>query len=124
MATKTVVELIDDTDGSVAEETVNFGIDGQTYEIDLSGPNADKMRDVLQEWIDHARRTSGRVPTSSGGARGYKRTNLPDARPGFSAQERKSMQRFARENGLQPPADRGRIAASIVDAWTEAGRPT
>lgn len=131
MATKTYVELVDDLDGSEAEESVHFGIDGVTYEIDLSGANADKMREAFEEWIQHARRLSGRsqggrpsTTTRQGGLRPVTRTQLPDVRPGFSLQERRSMQKFAKSNGLTPPADRGRIAAAVVTAWTEAGRPT
>ena len=36
MARKVQVILTDDVDGSEAAETVNFGLDGVTYEIDLS----------------------------------------------------------------------------------------
>lgn len=41
MATRTVIELIDDLDGSEATETVRFGLDGTEYEIDLAGQNAE-----------------------------------------------------------------------------------
>ena len=40
MAKETVIKLVDDLDGGVAHETVWFGLDGQTYEIDLSSKNA------------------------------------------------------------------------------------
>ena len=36
MAQKVTVTLVDDLDGGTAEETVEFGIDGVSYEIDLS----------------------------------------------------------------------------------------
>ncbi len=41
------VRLIDDLDGESADETVEFGIDGKNYEIDLSKDNAGKLRDAL-----------------------------------------------------------------------------
>ena len=47
MAKKTVVLLTDDLDGSDAEETVSFMLDGRTYEIDLSKKNAAKLRKAL-----------------------------------------------------------------------------
>ena len=40
MAQKVFVSLVDDIDGSEADETVEFGLDGVNYEIDLSAENA------------------------------------------------------------------------------------
>ncbi len=37
MVQKTTVQLVDDLDGSEAQETVSFGLDGTAYEIDLTG---------------------------------------------------------------------------------------
>ena len=36
MVKKVLVSLIDDFDGKPADETVQFGLDGVSYEIDLS----------------------------------------------------------------------------------------
>ena len=36
MAQKVQVLLVDDIDGGTADETVTFGLDGVTYEIDLT----------------------------------------------------------------------------------------
>ena len=36
MASKTITTLVDDVDGSEADETIQFSIDGTTWEIDLS----------------------------------------------------------------------------------------
>ena len=44
MAEKIQVLLVDDIDGGEATETVNFGLDGVAYEIDLSSDNAKKLR--------------------------------------------------------------------------------
>jgi hypothetical protein len=44
VAQKVVVSLVDDLTGDTAEETVQFGLDAKSYEIDLSGANADKLR--------------------------------------------------------------------------------
>ena len=43
MAKQTITQLIDDIDGSEAEETITFGIDGASYEIDLNAKNAAKQ---------------------------------------------------------------------------------
>jgi hypothetical protein len=47
MAQKVQVLLVDDIDGGSADETVQFGLDGASYEIDLSSDNARKLRDLL-----------------------------------------------------------------------------
>jgi Lsr2 len=65
MATRTVTSLVDDTDGSEAQETVSFGLEGTTYEIDLSDQNAKKLRDALEPWVTKARKTAGRRRPSS-----------------------------------------------------------
>ena len=59
MAQRVRVDLVDDVDGSPAEESVNFALDGVNYVIDLSAENASKLRDALSLWVDHARRTGG-----------------------------------------------------------------
>ena len=60
MAQKVVVSLVDDLDSSEADETVEFGLDGATYEIDLSDANAAALRDRLADYVAHARRSGGR----------------------------------------------------------------
>ena len=44
MAQKVQTFLIDDLDGSDAEGTVRFGLDGEQYEIDLSTEHAKELR--------------------------------------------------------------------------------
>jgi hypothetical protein len=58
MAQKVQVLLVDDLDGSEATETVAFGLDGASYEIDLSSGNADKLRKELAHYVEHARKAS------------------------------------------------------------------
>ncbi|AEK43909.1 hypothetical protein RAM_27160 [Amycolatopsis mediterranei S699] len=52
--------LFDDTDGSQADQTVPFGLDGVSYEIDLSTPNVNTLRTALAPYVSAARRTGGR----------------------------------------------------------------
>jgi hypothetical protein len=133
MATKTTTFLVDDLDGSDAEESILFGLDGASYEIDLNTKNAMKLREALAPFLDAGRRLRGTgtgaaksrpAPGPPSGRSGYTRTQLPDARPGFNGQERASMRKFAQAHGLGDVAERGRIKGAIVDAWTEAGRPS
>jgi len=61
MSTKITVVLEDDLDGGPADETVQFGIDGTEYEIDLSTENAAAFRAQLAPYIERARK-GGRAP--------------------------------------------------------------
>ena len=60
MAQKRVVELIDDLDGTAANQTVKFALDGNSYEVDLNDGNADELRSSLERFTAKARRTGGR----------------------------------------------------------------
>ncbi|GAA2810441.1 Lsr2 family protein [Saccharopolyspora taberi] len=55
MAERIQVELVDDIDGSPAQHTVTFALDGVTYEIDLSERNAQRLRGVFERYISRAR---------------------------------------------------------------------
>ena len=60
MAKKVTVTLVDDFDGEgPADETVEFSIDGVSFEIDLSARNAQKLRDELRPWSEAGRRVGG-----------------------------------------------------------------
>ncbi|OFL68017.1 Lsr2 family protein [Brevibacterium sp. HMSC063G07] len=62
MARKTRIVLTDALDGSAATLTVDFALDGVTYEIDLNDENAQKLRDEFAAWAEHARRIGGAAP--------------------------------------------------------------
>src|ERR1700747_3567491 len=47
--------FIDDLDGSEAEGTVRFGLDGAEYEIDLNAEHARALRDALARYVQAAR---------------------------------------------------------------------
>jgi Lsr2 len=109
VAQKTVVTLVDDLDGGEADETVSFGLDGSSYEIDLSSSNAEKLRDSLAQYVGSARRSSGRS-SGGGGGRGRGRRSS-----GNSA----AIRAWAREQGLKVN-ERGRIPADIVTQYEKA----
>ncbi|MEV5913381.1 Lsr2 family protein [Streptomyces chartreusis] len=112
MAQKTIILLTDDIDGGEASETMTFGLDGKSYEIDLSDANADKLREALAPYVDAARRTGGR---SSAGTRGRGAAKQrPAGEP--SAEE---LRVWAKENGYEVN-DRGRVPASIKEAYAKA----
>lgn len=112
MATKTNVVLIDDLDGSEAEESVKFALDGVSYEIDLSAKNATKLRNAFAAYVGSARRVGGRA------ARG--RAVKP---AGGSARkpETAEIRAWAREQGWDV-SDRGRIPAEIIEAYQKGRR--
>ena len=106
MAQRVEVILVDDLDGGAATETVTFGLDGVSYEIDLSDANAKKLRDDFSAWTGHARRAGG--------------AKRPAARRGSSRRNDLSAVRdWARENGYKV-SDRGRISAEIQNAYDKA----
>ncbi len=106
MAKKVQVLLVDDLDGSDAAETVTFGLDGVSYEIDLSADNAAKLRNALAAWIGHANRQGGRPVRSAKSARAGRR-NVGDIRA------------WAKANGHKV-SERGRIPAGVQTAYDEA----
>ena len=62
VAQKIQTVFIDDLDGSQAEGTVRFGLDGAEYEIDLNAEHAEALRDALARYVQAARRVGGAVP--------------------------------------------------------------
>jgi nucleoid-associated protein Lsr2 len=62
MAQRAVVILEDDIDGSPADQTVRFALNGTSYEIDLSSQNAQALRSSLGRYIEHARKAPGGPP--------------------------------------------------------------
>src|ERR1700741_4095539 len=64
MAQKVLVQLVDDLDGTTSDSsisTVQFALDGVTYEIDLTDSNDERLRGLFSDYVTSARRTGGRV---------------------------------------------------------------
>jgi hypothetical protein len=108
MAQQTIVKLTDDIDGSDAEGTVEFSLDGVSYEIDLSKSNAAKLRDALAGYVSHARRVGGR---RRGGGR-----SAGGSRPGVDREQNAAIREWARKRGMKV-SDRGRIPAEVLDSY-------
>jgi hypothetical protein len=106
MAQKIIHELIDDIDGSQAEETIAFSFRGQTYELDLSARNIAKLDKALLPFVKHARRL-GR----SGGPDAAKVTRV--------ASDAAAVRVWAHSNGYAVP-ERGRIPKGVRSAYDEA----
>ena len=112
MAQKVTVSLIDDLDGDKADETVEFGLDGKNYEIDLSSSNADKLRDVLATYVAAARRPGGR--RRSGG--GASSAAAASRKPSVDREQNQAIRDWARKRGMKV-SDRGRIPADVLDSY-------
>ncbi|MCW2794590.1 Lsr2 family protein [Nocardioides sp.] len=107
MAQKIHIVLEDDLDGSEAVETVTFGLDGTSYEIDLNKKNAAGLRDALSAYVGHGRKVGN-------GPRRGRKASAPVS--GTSARE---IRDWARSNGLTVP-DRGRVSAEVREAFDAA----
>ena len=59
MARKVQTFLIDDLDGSEADGTIRFGLDGVDYEIDLNAAHAGELRDILASYAAAGRKITG-----------------------------------------------------------------
>ncbi|MFB9903123.1 histone-like nucleoid-structuring protein Lsr2 [Allokutzneria oryzae] len=111
MAQLTIVQLIDDLDGTSSEDIsrVEFAIDGVAYEIDLNEENSTKLRDAFAQYVEAARRVGGRA----------KRGTAAGGRGGGSARskdETRAIRDWAKANGHEV-SDRGRIPGTVIQAY-------
>jgi nucleoid-associated protein Lsr2 len=112
VAQKVIVSLIDDLDGDKADETVEFGLDGKNYEIDLSSDNAGKLRNALADYVSAARRPGGR--RRSGGAAAA--AAAVARRPAVDREQNQAIRDWARKRGMKV-SDRGRIPADVLESY-------
>ena len=103
MAQKIQTVFIDDLDGSEAEGTVRFGLDGAEYEIDLNAGHARALRDALARYVRRARR-AGAVPA------GRRAAAAGRGRAGMDSTE---VREWAKAQGIDVK-DRGRVPAELV----------
>lgn len=111
MAQKVLVEILDDIDGSTAAQTVQFGLDGVTYEIDLSDGNASALRDELARFIAAGRRIGGRKVRV---ATGQSTTTSTTDR-----ERNQQIRAWANANGYEV-SERGRLSSEVIAAYEQA----
>ena len=107
MAQQVNVSYVDDLDGSEAQGTLSFGLDGKTYEIDLSRENAAKLRHIYARYIDGGRRVGGSARATQ------------TARSATAAADREhnqTIREWALARGMKV-SNRGRLPADVVDAY-------
>lgn len=88
-------KLVDDIDGTAAAETVEFGLDGKSYAVDLSEDNAQRLREMLSEFTAAGRPSSKRAP-----------------------KETAAIRAWAKEAGHEV-SERGRLDEKIITAYYE-----
>ena len=108
MAQTIKIELTDDLTGGPATETVNFALDGRSYEIDLNEANAKALRAALAKYVEKGRK-AGRQPRAAGGTV-----------TAFSQLNETEKAKF-RVWAKMPDAKR--IADHRVEEWIKAGKP-
>jgi hypothetical protein len=102
VAQKIQTLFIDDLDGSQAEGTVRFGLDGTDYEIDLNAEHAQTLRTALARYVEAARRApSARRPARAG------------RRATASGLDSTEVRDWAKTQGINVK-DRGRIPAELI----------
>ena len=106
MSRRIVTELVDDIDGSPANETVLFALDGVAYEIDLTKRNAAGLRNAFAKYVGAARRTRGGRPRAT-------RSRVTS--------DSRTIREWAKANNV-PVTDRGRIPATVLKQFNEANK--
>jgi hypothetical protein len=109
MAQRIQVLLVCDVHGdeTPGTETITFGLDGASYEIDVCDEHARDLRDRFAAYIGAGRR-AGR--SQQGGGRRRRRGSATDAA---------RIREWARAQGLAVP-ERGRIPADLAERYAAA----
>jgi Lsr2 len=109
VAQKIQTLYVDDIDGSDAEGTVRFALDGTEYEIDLSAEHAQALRDAVARYVKAARRVGGAA----------RRPNRGGRRASASGLNTTEVREWAKAQGIEVK-DRGRIPAELVVKFKSA----
>jgi hypothetical protein len=112
VAQKVLHLLVCDLHGDETEgvETISFGLDGATYEVDVCKKHAKEIRDAVGKYVGFGRKVSGRGGARGrGGRRGVKIAGATTA----------DVRGWAIENGYDV-GERGRIPSAVVDAYRSA----
>jgi hypothetical protein len=108
MAQKMHTLFIDDLDGSEAQSTVRFGLNGTDYEIDLNSAHAQEFKTAVQEYVAAGRKVAG-SPRRAGRA----------ARRDSTGPSPSAVREWAKSQGVEV-RDRGRVPNELVIRFQEA----
>ena len=108
MASRTIIELTDDIDGTQADQTVPLTHQASTYEIDLSRKNLDKLVKAMEPYTTNGRKSGGRRSgTSRSSSKGSDKDQL------------KAMREWGAANGFKV-SGRGRVSTELQNAYHAA----
>jgi hypothetical protein len=107
VAKQVITLLTDDLDGGDADRTVEFGIDGVSYTIDLSEKNIGALRKALDPYLAAAARAPRSVARRGAGSSVGRASNR---------EQNQAIREWATKNGWEV-SERGRIPASVVEAY-------
>ena len=127
------VQLEDDLTGGPADETIQFSLDGRSYEIDLSSRHASEFRNRLVPFTEHARlvrpqRTRMTVRSAASRERS-RQIRLWAEQRGFDLAPHGRLpgnviQQYDRENGADRPAEPARRRAGQRSSSSRPARKT
>jgi hypothetical protein len=110
MAKQVITVLTDDIDGGDADRTIEFGLDGVNYTIDLSEKNAGKLRKALDPYLS----AGSRIGRTNGNGRVAARAAAAPSRS--NRDQNQAIRHWAGKNGYEV-SERGRIPGSVVEAF-------
>lgn len=134
MAQKVTVTKIDDLDGSIegnedngiVVETIEFGLDGVAYEIDLGPENAAALRDALATHKEAARKVTGGI-SAKRSANARRAVSGDSIGSKHTAAQRKEIREWCIRNGPEDRVvrlgERGRLPVWAFEAY-EAKDPS
>ena len=107
-------------------ETIAFSLDGEAYEVDACAEHAAQLRDSFATYVGHARSvgrsTGGRSSGRSSAGTAPRRASRGSSRPSAGGSDRAQVQairEWARSHGQQV-SERGRLSATVLDAYRKA----
>jgi hypothetical protein len=115
VAKRKVTVLVDDIDGSRADGTVVFGIDGAAYEVDLAESNEQILREAIAKFCGAATRVGKWQVVPDRRQAGPARAG----RPAGSAERSRAIREWAAEAGI-PVSPRGRIGTAVIARYEQA----
>lgn len=113
----TLIDDLDPTEETLADETVSFALDGIAYTIDLSSTNAGELRAALQPFVQAGRRTGKTPAARRSPARAVNRSTPK------STSDTATIRSWAEEQRLIAPGKRGRLSQQIIDMYNRRSRP-
>jgi hypothetical protein len=113
MAQRVQVILVCDLhdDETPGTETVTFGLDGSSYEIDVCEQHGAQLRDAFATYVGAARRSAGRGSSRPFGSGRRRRSR--------GSGDAARVREWARGQGLAVP-ERGRIPADLAEKYAAA----